>query len=88
MSRVASISRVAGQDDSYLSELLLDMGNTVHGLKRRSSSFDTGRLDRTNVHPRQSGANLNDIDLKLVVGPVRVTAAAIGTRSVRPGSHT
>ncbi|MFE9191113.1 GDP-mannose 4,6-dehydratase [Micromonospora sp. NPDC007208] len=83
MSRVASNSGFTGQDGSYLSGLLLNKGNTVHGLKRISSSFNTGRIDRISIHPRQSGADLNDIDLKLVVGRLRVTAAALDTRSGR-----
>ncbi len=41
----ALITGVTGQDGSYLSELLLDKGYQVHGLIRRSSSFNTGRID-------------------------------------------
>ena len=36
---------VTGQDGAYLAELLLDKGYQVHGIKRRSSSFNTGRID-------------------------------------------
>jgi len=45
MSKTALITGVTGQDGAYLSELLLDKGYTVHGIKRRSSSFNTGRID-------------------------------------------
>jgi GDPmannose 4,6-dehydratase len=43
--RVALISGVTGQDGAYLSELLLNKGYVVHGIKRRSSSFNTDRVD-------------------------------------------
>ncbi|NTW07453.1 MAG: NAD-dependent epimerase/dehydratase family protein, partial [Syntrophaceae bacterium] len=41
----ALITGITGQDGSYLAELLLSKGYTVHGLIRRSSSFNTGRID-------------------------------------------
>jgi GDPmannose 4,6-dehydratase len=44
-TKVALITGVTGQDGSYLAELLLEKGYQVHGLKRRSSSFNTGRID-------------------------------------------
>ena len=43
--KVALITGVTGQDGAYLAELLLDKGYTVHGVKRRSSSFNTDRID-------------------------------------------
>jgi GDPmannose 4,6-dehydratase len=43
--RVALISGITGQDGSYLAELLLEKGYDVHGVKRRSSSFNTERID-------------------------------------------
>ena len=45
MSKKALITGVTGQDGSYLSEILLEKGYEVHGLVRRSSSFNTGRID-------------------------------------------
>lgn len=45
MSRTALITGITGQDGSYLAELLLEKGYTVHGVVRRSSSFSTGRID-------------------------------------------
>ncbi len=44
-NKVALITGVTGQDGSYLAEFLLDKNYTVHGIKRRSSSFNTGRID-------------------------------------------
>jgi len=43
--KIALITGVTGQDGAYLAEFLLDKGYTVHGLKRRSSSFNTARVD-------------------------------------------
>lgn len=45
MSKVALVTGVTGQDGAYLSRLLLEKGYTVHGIKRRSSSFNTGRIE-------------------------------------------
>jgi GDPmannose 4,6-dehydratase len=44
-SKVALIFGVTGQDGSYLAELLIEKGYVVHGVRRRSSSFNTGRID-------------------------------------------
>jgi len=49
--RVALITGVTGQDGAYLSQLLLDKGYIVHGLKRRSSSFNTGRVEHLYEDP-------------------------------------
>ncbi|MCH7629207.1 GDP-mannose 4,6-dehydratase [Novosphingobium sp.] len=45
VGKVALITGVTGQDGAYLSRLLLEKGYVVHGLKRRSSSFNTGRIE-------------------------------------------
>lgn len=45
MAKVALITGITGQDGSYLAELLLEKGYEVHGMKRRSSSFNTSRID-------------------------------------------
>ena len=50
--KIALITGITGQDGSYLAELLLDKGYTVHGLKRRASSLNTQRIDPIYVHPR------------------------------------
>src|SRR5262245_11723861 len=52
-NRVALITGVTGQDGAYLSELLLGKGYLVHGIKRRSSSFNTGRVDHLYVDPHE-----------------------------------
>ena len=53
----ALISGVTGQDGSYLAELLLQKGYQVHGIKRRSSSFNTGRVDGIYHDFHDAGAN-------------------------------
>jgi len=53
MSKIALITGVTGQDGAYLSRLLLEKDYVVHGIKRRSSSFNTGRLD--DLDPKFSG---------------------------------
>lgn len=52
---VALITGVTGQDGAYLAELLLDKGYIVHGLKRRSSSFNTARVDHLYADPHEKG---------------------------------
>src|SRR6185369_2596420 len=54
----ALITGITGQDGSYLAEFLLARGYEVHGLKRRSSSFNTDRLDHLYADVHQSGARL------------------------------
>ena len=53
-STVAHITGATGQDGAYHSELLLDKGYEVHGVKRRSSSFNTGRIDHLYLDPHES----------------------------------
>jgi GDPmannose 4,6-dehydratase len=53
--RVALITGVTGQDGAYLAELLLRKGYTVHGTKRRSSSFNTERVDHLFHDPHETG---------------------------------
>jgi GDPmannose 4,6-dehydratase len=55
-SRTALITGVTGQDGALLAELLLKKGYTVHGIKRRSSSFNSARVDHLYVDPHQAGA--------------------------------
>jgi GDPmannose 4,6-dehydratase len=55
-AKVALITGITGQDGAFLAELLLQKGYTVHGIKRRSSSFNTGRVDHLYVDPHQAGA--------------------------------
>lgn len=51
--KVALIAGVTGQDGAYLAEFLLGKGYVVHGVKRRSSSFNTGRVDHLYVDPHE-----------------------------------
>ena len=53
--KVALVTGATGQDGAYLSELLLAKGYVVHGLKRRSSSFNTARIEHLyqDVYKRQ-----------------------------------
>ena len=54
----ALITGITGQDGSYLAELLIGKGYEVHGLKRRSSSFNTPRIDHLYQDPHESSPNL------------------------------
>ena len=58
MSKKALITGITGQDGSYLAELLLDKGYEVHGIIRRASSFNTGRLDPIYEDPHSSHSRL------------------------------
>jgi len=51
--KVALITGITGQDGSYLAELLLEKGYEVHGIKRRSSSFNTSRIDHLYQDPHE-----------------------------------
>ncbi len=53
MDKVALITGVTGQDGAYLASLLLEKGYVVHGVKRRSSSFNTKRVDDIYLDPRE-----------------------------------
>ena len=57
-ARRAFITGVTGQDGSYLAELLLAKGYEVHGLIRRSSSFNTSRIDHLYADPHDEGTRL------------------------------
>ena len=54
MDRAAVITGVTGQDGVYLAEFLLAKGYIVHGVKRRSASFNTGRVDHPYKRPARS----------------------------------
>jgi GDPmannose 4,6-dehydratase len=55
-AKIALVTGITGQDGALLAEMLLQKGYTVHGIKRRSSSFNTGRVDHLYVDPHQKGA--------------------------------
>ena len=57
MNKVALITGVAGQDGSYLAELLLEKGYMVHGVKRRASSFNTQSFDHLYVDQHEKSVN-------------------------------
>ena len=59
MSKVALITGITGQDGAYLAELLLKKGYVVHGIKRRSSLFNTDRIDHLYQDPHESNVRLH-----------------------------
>ena len=56
--KTALITGITGQDGAYLAEFLLDKGYTVHGIKRRTSLFNTDRIDHLYKDPHDKGARL------------------------------
>jgi GDPmannose 4,6-dehydratase len=74
MNKTALISGVTGQDGAYLSEFLLKKGYTVHGIKRRSSSFNTERIDHLyqDVHVKDKKFILHYGDLTDTSNLVRI----------------
>jgi len=58
MSKTALITGITGQDGAYLSEYLIKKGYTVHGIKRRSSLFNTNRIDHLYQDPHLENRNL------------------------------
>ncbi len=76
----ALITGITGQDGSYLAELLLEKGYQVHGMIRRSSSFNTGRIDHLYRDPHEE-----DVRLLLHYGDLN-DASSINTllRTIRP----
>src|SRR4026207_2128908 len=58
MAKKALITGITGQDGSYLAELLLSKGYEIHGIIRRASTFNTGRLEAIYQDPHESGKRL------------------------------
>jgi GDPmannose 4,6-dehydratase len=58
VAKTALITGITGQDGAYLAELLISKGYAVHGIKRRASSFNTGRIDHLYKDPHESDARL------------------------------
>jgi len=58
MPKKALITGITGQDGSYMAELLLEKGYEVHGLIRRASTFNTGRIDHLYADPHEKGTRL------------------------------
>ena len=69
VQKVALITGITGQDGSYLAEFLLEKGYIVHGIKRRSSSFNTDRIDHVYQDP-----HVNHRDLVLHYGDLTDTS--------------
>ncbi|MBY0246136.1 MAG: GDP-mannose 4,6-dehydratase [Nitrospiraceae bacterium] len=80
MAKKALITGITGQDGSYLAEFLLGKGYEVHGIIRRSSSFNTGRIDTLYQDP-----HLPDVRLRLVYGDLN-DASSLNTilRTIQP----
>jgi GDPmannose 4,6-dehydratase len=57
MTKTALITGITGQDGAYLAEFLLKKGYIVHGVKRRSSSFNTQRIDHLYKDPHDRNVN-------------------------------
>lgn len=74
INKVALITGISGQDGSYLAELLLEKGYTVHGVKRRASSFNTQRLDHIyqDIHTVDARLKLHYGDLSDTSNLVRI----------------
>ena len=74
MSKVALITGVTGQDGAYLSELLLSKGYIVHGVKRRSSLFNTDRIDHLyqDQHEKHINFKLHHGDLTDSTNLIRI----------------
>ena len=53
MKKIALITGITGQDGSYLAEFLLKKNYVVHGIKRKSSSFNTSRIDDIYIDPHK-----------------------------------
>lgn len=74
MSKIALITGITGQDGSYLAELLLDKGYIVHGVKRRSSSFNTKRVEHLyrDVHEEDVRFRMHYGDLTDATNLIRI----------------
>ena len=74
MGKIALVTGITGQDGSYLAELLLNKGYVVHGIKRRSSSFNTSRIDDVlpDWHERDARLLLHFADLSDSTSLVRL----------------
>jgi GDPmannose 4,6-dehydratase len=74
MSKIALVTGITGQDGSYLAELLLSKGYIVHGIKRRSSSFNSGRIDHIyqDVHVDHLNFKLHYGDLSDSTNMIRI----------------
>lgn len=75
MTKTALITGVTGQDGAYLAEFLLARGYVVHGIKRRSSSFNTGRIDHLKIDEHANEKfHLHHGDMTDATGLIRTVA--------------
>src|SRR5574343_1438165 len=74
MAKLALITGVTGQDGAYLAELLLNKGYIVHGIKRRSSLFNTDRIDHLyqDLHQKNVNFKLHYGDLSDSTNIIRI----------------
>jgi GDP-D-mannose dehydratase len=79
--KVALITGITGQDGSYLAELLISKGYEVWGMLRRSSSFNTSRIDHIYQDPQQLGEKIGPIS-----PPERITSRSLKKRFVHCSS--
>src|ERR1035437_105177 len=79
--KTALITGITGQDGSYLAEFLLEKGYTVHGTKRRASSFNTQRVDHIYQDPHADNARF-----KLHYGDLSDTSNLV--RIIQTEEHT
>ena len=66
--KIALITGITGQDGSYLAEFLLKKGYEVHGLKRRSSLFNTDIIDHLYEDPHKEDINFNKKEILIFRG--------------------
>lgn len=79
MNKVALITGITGQDGAYLCDFLIKKGYTVHGIKRRSSLFNTERIDHMYQDPHESNRNMilhygdltDSMNLTRIIGEVQ-----------------
>ena len=79
MGKVALITGITGQDGAYLAEYLIKNGYVVHGIKRRSSMFNTDRIDHLYQDPHVENRNLvlhygdltDSLNLTRIIGEVQ-----------------
>ncbi|KAI0037054.1 hypothetical protein K488DRAFT_39945 [Vararia minispora EC-137] len=88
--KVALISGITGQDGSYLTELLLSKGYEVHGIVRRSSSFNTGRLHHIyqDQHERPNKMHLHYGDLSDTTNLVYIIAQVLPSEIYNLGAQS
>jgi GDPmannose 4,6-dehydratase len=74
LTKTALITGITGQDGAYLAELLLAKGYSVHGIKRRASSFNTDRIDHLyqDLHEPNVHLTLHYGDLTDATNPIRI----------------